>query len=347
MYRFLLPLTVTALVLMDGAFGWGGNPSLPPMTAVGAAAALPFPLAPGKTGPAFDGERAYRHVKALVAIGPRPAGSPGIEKAREYLLRELRKYGLKPRVESFTPMTPKGRVGMKNLVVDLPGKSSQIIVIASHYDTKPFEDFPFVGANDSGSSTGVLLELARILATQKGAHDLSYRLAFFDGEEAFCAGWNDCLNGQDNTYGSREMVAALRRSGAITGVKAMVLLDMVGDRDLVIPREENSTGWLVDVIWETARDLGHQRHFPDESHWMTDDHLPFLEAGIPSVDLIDFDYGDGEKSYWHTREDTLDKIDARSLQIVGEVVLQSLPRISTQITRPRPSRPTLKTPRKN
>jgi Zn-dependent M28 family amino/carboxypeptidase len=127
----------------------------------------------------------------------------------------------------------------------------------------------------------------------------------------------------------------------------MVLLDMVGDRDLVIPREENSTGWLVDVIWETARDLGHQRHFPDESHWMTDDHLPFLEAGIPAVDLIDFDYGDGEKSYWHTREDTLDKIDTRSLRIVGEVVLQSLPRISTQITRPRPSRPTLKTPRKN
>lgn len=329
MHRFLLPLTIIALALADGASGSVRNLPLPQSTGAMAPGALPF-----------DGERAYQHVAALVAIGPRPAGSPGIEKAREYLLRSLRGYGLKPRVESFTPLTPKGQVEMKNLVVDLPGRSSQIILIASHYDSKGFEDFPFVGANDGGSSTGVLLELARVLTKQKGAHDLSYRLAFFDGEEAFCPGWNDCLNGRDNTYGSREMVAALRRTGEIARVKAMVLLDMVGDRDLVIPREENSTGWLVDTIWETARDRGYHRHFPDETHWMSDDHLPFLQAGIPAVDLIDFDYGDEEKSYWHTREDTLDKIDARSLRIVGEVVLDSLPRIGAQIARPRrPVRP--------
>jgi hypothetical protein len=339
-------LTIIVLALMNGASGSAWNLSLSRSTGTMALGALPSPTLSVQTPLAFDGKRAYQHVAALVAMGPRSAGSPGIEKAREYLLRELRGYGLKPRVEPFTPLTPRGRVGMKNLVVDLPGRSPQIILITSHYDTKDFADFPFVGANDGGSSTGVLLELARVLAKEKGAHDLSYRLAFFDGEEAFCAGWSDCLNGQDNTYGSREMVATLRRTGEISRIKAMVLLDMVGDRDLVIPREENSTGWLVDTIWETARDLGYQRHFPEESHWMSDDHLPFLEAGIPAVDLIDFDYGDGETSYWHTREDTLDKIDARSLQIVGEVVLQSLPQIGTYLTHPRrPSRP--HTPRKN
>jgi glutaminyl-peptide cyclotransferase len=321
-YRTLLSLTIALLFLTGGAVRTAVSYPQSPASSSKA----PPPLLQSKS--LFDGARAYRHVERLVAIGPRPAGSLGIESARAYLLRELRSYGLTPRLESFSPLTPKGRVEMKNLVVDLPGRSREIILLATHYDTKEFQDFPFVGANDGGSSTGVLLELARILAAQKGAHDLTYRLAFFDGEEAFCAGWSDCLNGRDNTYGSRQMVAQLRKSGEISRIKAMILLDMVGDRDLAIPREENSTAWLVEMIWQTARELGYRRYFPDESHWMSDDHLPFLAAGIPAVDLIDFDYGSEEESYWHTQEDTLDKIDARSLQIVGEVVLASLPRIA-------------------
>lgn len=275
----------------------------------------------------FDGEKAFAHVRAQVDFGPRPAGSVAIEKTRQYLLSQLRSYGLKPRLEEFTPVTPKGPVKMKNIIVDIPGAQPETIIIASHYDTKEFRDFRFVGANDGGSSTGVLVELGRVLAADRSARRLSVQLVFFDGEEAFCREWSECLDGSDNTYGSRYMAEQISKKGRAGQYRAMILLDMVGDRDLAIPREENSSPRLVEAIWQTARDLGLQRHFPNTTHWMTDDHLPFLKAGIPAVDLIDFDYGDGAESFWHTSQDTLDKIDPRSLQVVGDVVLRSLPRI--------------------
>jgi len=275
----------------------------------------------------FDGEKAFAHVRAQVDFGPRPAGSAALERTRQYLLAQLRSYGLKPRLEEFTPVTPKGRVKMKNIIVEIPGARPETIIIASHYDTKEFSDFRFVGANDGGSSTGVLVELGRVLAANKSARRLSIQLLFFDGEEAFCREWSECLEGNDNTYGSRHTAEQISRKGLAGQYKAMILLDMVGDRNLAIPREENSSPRLVDAIWQTARELGLQRHFPNSTHWMTDDHLPFLKAGIPAVDLIDFDYGDGSESFWHTSQDTLDKIDPRSLQVVGDVVLMSLPRI--------------------
>ncbi len=286
----------------------------------------------------FDGERAFSHVKAQVEMGPRPAGSAAIEKARGYVVRELNSYGLKTTLDEFTGATPRGKVKFKNVIAELPGETSNVIIIGSHYDTKPIKEFIFLGANDGGSSTGALLEIARVMSseTQGGMQKrkFTYWFVFFDGEEAFCSQWSECLDGKDNTYGSRQMVERLKKERQLSRIKAMVLLDMVGDKDLTIPREQGSSQWLVEAIWGTAQQLGYAREFPNRPYEVgDDDHMPFLRAGIPAVDIIDFEYGDGpeDNSYWHTEEDTLDKISAKSLKIIGDVVLLSLPRIENQV----------------
>jgi Zn-dependent M28 family amino/carboxypeptidase len=291
---------------------------------------------------AFDSERAFNHVKAQVEFGPRPSGSPAIEKTREYIVRELNSYGLKTTLDEFTDNTPSGKVKFKNVVAELPGESPDVIIIASHYDTKPFKEFSFVGANDGGSSTGAVLEIARVMAAENKAENqnagrkrkFTYWFVFFDGEEAFCREWSECLNGKDNTYGSRHMVERLKKEKLLSRVKAMILLDMIGDRDLTIPREDSSSQWLVKEIWATARELGYAKEFPDRPFSVgDDDHMPFLRAGVHAVDIIDLEYGSSpeENDYWHTKEDTLDKISQRSLKIVGDVTLLSLPRIEAQI----------------
>jgi len=284
---------------------------------------------------AFDGERAFNNVKAQVEFGPRPAGSPANEKAREHIVRELHGYGLKTTLEEFTESTPRGKVKFKNVIAELPGESPNVIILASHFDTKPFKEFTFVGANDGGSSTGALLEIARVMSSEKDQkRKFTYWFVFFDGEEAFCREWSECLDGKDNTYGSRRMANRLKKEKQISRVKAMILLDMIGDKDLTIPREEGSSQWLVETIWGTAQQLGHTKEFPSRpSSVGDDDHMPFLRAGVPAVDIIDFEYGSAplENDYWHTKEDTLDKISARSLKIVGDGVRLSLPRIDAQI----------------
>jgi len=282
----------------------------------------------------FDAERAFAHVKAQVGFGPHPAGSPAIEKTRDYLVRELKSYGLKTTLDEFTPNTPRGKVKMKNVIAELPGETPDLIIISSHYDTKPYKEFTFVGANDGGSSTGALLEIARVMAGEKQKRRFTYQFVFFDGEEAFCAEWGECLNGQDHTYGSRHMVERLREEKQLSRVKAMILLDMIGDKDLTIPREQTSSGWLVQAIWGTAEELGYVKQFPRRPFTIgDDDHLPFLQAGIPAVDIIDFEYGEGpeDNRYWHTKDDTLDKLSPQSLKIVGDVLLLSLPKIEAQI----------------
>jgi glutaminyl-peptide cyclotransferase len=286
---------------------------------------------PQKKTTAFDGERAFNHVKAQVEFGPRPAGSAALEKTREYLLKELKSYGLNVTLDEFTPTTPQGKVKMKNLIAELPGASPNVIAIASHYDTKPFKEFTFVGANDGGSSTGALLEIARVLASDKTPRKFTYQFVFLDGEEAFCREWSECLNNQDHTYGSRHMVERLRAAKQLSQLKAFILLDMVGDKDLKLPREENSSKWLVDAIWQTAREAGYSKYFPSTSSAIEDDHTRFLEAGVPAVDLIDAELVGADNRYWHTKDDTLDKISAQSLKIVGDVVLLSLPKIEAQI----------------
>src|SRR5215510_8635399 len=291
---------------------------------------------------AFDGERAFNHVKSQVEFGPHPAGSTAIENTREYIVRELKGYGLKTTLDEFAENTPRGKIKFKNVIAELPGESPDVVIIASHYDTKPFKEFTFVGANDGGSSTGALLEIARVMAAENKdgnqnagqKRKFTYWFVFFDGEEAFCREWDECMNGNDHTYGSRYMVERLKKEKQISRIKAMILLDMIGDKDLTIPREEGSSQWLVEAIWGTAQRLGYGKEFPNRPFSVgDDDHMPFLRAGVPAVDIIDFEYGGApeENEYWHTKEDTLDKVSARSLKIVGDVVLLSLPKIESQI----------------
>ncbi|HLL74087.1 MAG TPA: M28 family peptidase [Pyrinomonadaceae bacterium] len=305
-----------------------------------AAAQTPAPAVSAQAAPArpsFDGARAFEHVRRVVEIGPRPAGSDELKRAREYVIGELSAAGMKVTTDEFTAQTPQGPRQMVNVTAELPGKSPAVIVVAGHYDTKPVKEFRFVGANDGGSSTGALIELARALKASGREPEFTYWFAFFDGEEAFCKNWNDCSKpGQpDNTYGSRRYVSTVERSR----LRALILLDMVGYKNLAIPREGYSTRWLTDIIWETARSLGYGQYFTNSEEFAEDDHFPFLRAGVPSVNLIQLsDYIDA--GYWHTEQDTLDKVSPQSLQIVGETVLASLSRIEERLKR-EPQQPML------
>jgi Zn-dependent M28 family amino/carboxypeptidase len=270
--------------------------------------------------PKFDGAAALRHVERLVAIGPRVAGSPGGARAREYIVAELKGIpGLQVQVRSFEAETPHGRMTMANVVAVVRGRRPDVVMLGGHYDTKLFKQFRFVGANDAGSSTAVLLELARRLAA--APRDYTYWLVWFDGEEARVT-WTD----RDSLYGSRRLAVDLARARQLP--RAMILLDMVGDRDLVIRREAHSTGWLTDIIWDAAARLGHGRHFARDIVPVEDDHVPFLRVGVPATVLIDFDF-----PAWHTAEDTLETVSAESMAVVGEVVLEALPSIEHYLSR--------------
>jgi Zn-dependent M28 family amino/carboxypeptidase len=211
---------------------------------------------------------------------------------------------------------------MVNLIATIPGASTNRIAITGHYDTKLFRDFRFVGASDGGSSAAFLIELARVLKARKNA--LTIEIVFLDGEEAVVE-WR----GTDHTYGSRHYVEVARRRNTLASLKAMILVDMIGDRDLGIRRDSNSTGWLTDIVWNAAARLKLNNYFLPASTTIEDDHLPFIAAGVPSVDIIDLDY-----SAWHTRADTLDAVSARSLQVVGDVILAALPQIEARFARP-------------
>ena len=280
-----------------------------------ASAVTPPAPAPETTG-GFDGERAYKHVEQLVDIGPHPAGSEAIARAQQYISSQLKSFGCPVEEQSFHAAgTPVGDVAMKNMVVKIPSPNPNIILFGSHYDTKRLANF--VGADDAGSSTGVLLELARLLCARKNAATIW--LVFFDGEEDFNLNWGDT-----NTYGSREMAASMALSGDLKRTKAMILVDMVGPFNPVYKRETDSTPWLVDLIWSTAARLGYGRVFVNDGTEITDDHDPFLKRNVPSVDIIDLE---GVFSYWHTPQDTLDKIDPRTLAITGHVLIESLPEL--------------------
>ena len=254
----------------------------------------------------------------MVAIGPRPAGSPAIEQTRKYIKDELAKIGLKAAEQAWDDETPLGKVHMVNLIVTIPGASKDRLAVTGHYDTKLFREFRFVGASDGGSSAAFLIELARVLKARRNR--LTLDLVFLDGEEAVIE-WR----GKDNTYGSRHYVETAKRDGTLSTLKAMILVDMIGDRDLGMRKDSNSTPWLADIIWSQAAKMKLDRAFLPALTTVEDDHLPFLAAGIPSVDIIDLDY-----EAWHTPRDTLDAVSARSLQVVGDVLLASLPQIEAR-----------------
>ena len=265
-----------------------------------------------------DGAAAFRHVERLVGIGPRVAGSPGGERARAYIVGELRRSGIEAEVRPFEAGTPHGRLRMANVIARLPGRRPEVVVLAGHYDTKLFNSFRFVGANDGGSSAALLIELARRLA--KAPRDYTLWVVWFDGEEA-----REAWTATDSLYGSRHLAAELAHAGRLP--RALVLVDMIGDRDLNIRRDTYSTPWLTDILWSSAARLGYAKHFLSDPLPVEDDHAPFLQAGVPAALLIDFDYPP-----WHTAGDTLDKVSARSLAIVGDVVLDALPSIEHYLT---------------
>ncbi len=273
-------------------------------------------------GNQVDGAMAYRHVEKLVDLGPRPPGSAGNQRAQEYIIASLKKLALRIETQSFLASTPDGPMGMKNILATLPGEKESVILFGSHYDTMPMRNGIFVGANDGGSSTALLLELARVLSRGKPKYTLQF--VFFDGEEAQRQ-WTE----HDSLYGSRYFVEQLIRDAKQSNIKAMILIDMIGDRDLVLENEQSSTSRLMDLVRKSAQELGYSRHLAKIPKGVVDDHIPFIQAGIPAVDLIDFDYG-FNNLYWHTPNDTLDKINPQSLKIVGEIVLKTVEKLSKE-----------------
>ncbi len=278
--------------------------------------------------PVFDSGRAWEHLRQVVALGPRPAGSPALEQTRKYITAQLASAGVAVTEQAWDAQTPRGTARMVNLIATIPGARADRIVLSGHYDTKQFREFRFVGANDGGSSTAFLLEMARVLKARR--NPLTIELLFLDGEEAFCRDWDECgrPGAPDNTYGSRYYVADGKRRGTLAGIKANILVDMVADRDLRLKRELNSTPWLTDLIWAAAKRRKLDSYFVAEAAAIEDDHLPFIQAGVPSVDIIDLEYGP-----WHTAGDTLDAVSARSLQAVGDTLLDALPQIEARFAK--------------
>ena len=308
------------------------NASQPPFMST--AASAPPQIAdeappPEKSGD-FDGKRAFAQVAKQVSFGPRPSGSQAILQLQDYLQSELKSYGCTVETDAFSADTPIGRMPMKNIVVKIPGEKPGIITLATHYDTARSARDPrtgevhpmptFVGADDGGSSTALMLELARLLCPQRGKY--AVWIAFFDGEEAM-RDWSDT----DSRYGSRQMAARLSTSGDIKKIRAFLLADIVGGRNAQFLRESSSTPALVDVFWSTAAKLGYSGIFRSEATSAEDDHDPFLKRGVPAVDVIGDFVNNG---YWHTTQDALDKISPKTLAIVGHVFLESVKQLQSK-----------------
>jgi len=267
-----------------------------------------------------SGVSALEFTRRAVAFGPRSPGSAANTALQNYIIAELRKDGCEIIEDAFTAKTPQGTIAMKNIVAKFPGKgpAHRAIAITGHFDTKYFPGRKFVGASDGGSSTGLLLELARVLAHQARVDDVY--LAFFDGEEAF-GEWSDT----DSLYGSRHLAARWHQDGTLQRLKALINVDMIGDKNLNIPRETNGNAALTNLVWRTAADLGYKAFFTDQQIGEDDDHMPFVRAGVAAIDLIDIDYPP-----WHNDTDTMDKLSAQSMEIVGTVVYEVIQRLEHQ-----------------
>jgi glutaminyl-peptide cyclotransferase len=264
----------------------------------------------------FSGEDAFTHVKRLVELGPRPAGSAALEKSRVYITQQLKAFGWNVNRQTFSAKTPRGTMTFANLIATFrspDGSVSPSFLLCSHYDTKTFDTFSFVGANDGGSSTGLIIEMARVLATQP-ALAAKTELVFFDGEEAF-----ENFTETDGLYGSRHFADELRDSEQVKRFRGGMLFDMVGDKSLTVTLPPDSPADLTSSLFDAAEALKVREHFTYFDRDITDDHTPLNAIGIPVIDIIDFDFPP-----WHTAGDTLDKISPDSLQIVGQVALYAL-----------------------
>jgi glutaminyl-peptide cyclotransferase len=278
----------------------------------------------------FNGELAMDHVRKQIDFGPRPPDTPQAIKTRAYITNELKNSGWKVSLDEFTANTPQGEKKMANIVAELAGETKTLLLLGSHYDTKYYKDMYFVGANDPAASVATLIEIGRVLGSMREKPKVTYRLVFFDGEEAFCEGWSDCgdEDAPDNTYGSRHYVSQLRAKNELENTKALILLDMMGYKKLELGRDPLSTRWLQDIIWQTGRELGHDKIFVERQEGIGgDDHEPFLRAGVDAVDLIQLN----SYPHWHRADDTIDKVSSRSMKIVGDTVIASLPKIIERI----------------
>jgi glutaminyl-peptide cyclotransferase len=269
----------------------------------------------------FSGASAYEFTRRAVDFGPRPPGSAALGKLRSYMVKELTAAGCEVSEERFTAQTPNGPVAMSNVLCRLKGsEGKRVLVVSGHYDTKFMPGRNFVGANDAGSSTGFLLELARSQAKVKRTRDLW--IVFFDGEEAF-GNWSRT----DSLYGSRHQADAWERSGFLGRIDALINVDMIGDKDLNIQQDLNSSEHLRELVWRTALDLGYyKKQFEASATALEDDHIPFRQKGVPAIDIIDFEYGVLNR-YWHTEQDTMDKLSPTSFEVVGRVVTEALRRL--------------------
>ena len=317
-----LPALVT-LVLLILAFGLPALKRMARLPAAPAATQAAAPLltpvsasAPLPAGdlPHINAARAMQYVRDVVAFGPRPIGSDAHKKLEAYIAAHLNGVALEH--DDFTASTPNGQFPIHNIIAKFPGTKPGVVVIATHYDTL-MSVKNFVGANDGGSGTGLLIELASQLRTAKRS-GYSVWLVWLDGEEAVRQ-WSDT----DSLYGSRHLAERWQKDGAISQLRAFLLADMIGDADLNIDRDQNSTAWLEDLVYQGATQLGYQSHFFARALAIQDDHIPFAKAGVPVADLIDFDYG-YNNVFWHTTEDTLDKLSPKSLAITGDVLLESV-----------------------
>ena len=265
----------------------------------------------------FSGQRALNLTKKAVSFGERPSGSAAIAKTQSFILAQLKKLKCEITEDAFTAETPAGQLPMRNILATFPGASGRMIVVSGHYDTKPMPGF--TGANDGGSSTGFLLELAHALNRSPRKHSIV--LVFFDGEEAV-KNWTDT----DSLYGSRHLAMKWEADQTLHKINALINVDMIGDANLDLLKNPNSSQTLTRLIWEVAAEKGHQHNFLDDSLAIEDDHIPFYRRGVSAVDLIDFNYGP-ENSHWHTVADTMDKLSPSSFQVVGEVVLGAIKRL--------------------
>jgi glutaminyl-peptide cyclotransferase len=273
----------------------------------------------------FDGAAAYDYTAKLVAFGPRPPGSDAIHRTQDYIVGQLKGFGCAVDTDDFHADTPIGSLAMKNIIAQIPGEGQGIILLLTHYDTVRLDHF--VGAEDGGSSSGLMLEMARLLCAGP-KRKYAVWIAFLDGEEdqqnfQSAQQAQTTWNNDDTTFGSRELAARMDLSGEIKNIKAVILADMTGQKNLQIERDTNSTPWLQNLVWKTADRLGYGKIFGTEQSNIGDDHQPFLERGVPALDVIDLN-GYIQEGYWHTTQDTMDKLSPRSFSIVGYVILESV-----------------------
>src|SRR5215472_1803432 len=270
--------------------------------------------------PQIDSARAMQYVKEIVKFGPRPLGSLNHKKVEDYLDNHLK--GDPVEDDSFTAKTPVGDFPVHNIVAKFPGKKDGVIIVASHYDTNyPLRNTPYVGANDGASTSGLLLELANQLRG-KTRDGYSIWLVWDDAEEAMIPDTQKPFM-EDSLYGITHLAEKWQADGTLKKVKAFLLTDMIGDADLEVEKDLNSTPWLENVVYEAATRVGYQSHFFTRTNQVSDDHLPFMKRGAPCADLIDFTYG-YNNVFWHTPQDTVDRLSPKSLQIVGTVVLETI-----------------------